>query len=136
MIIEAADAPLTAERTRVDLDRKRLVGSRCPECGIAAWPARAVCHNCGQAPVEIVALEPTGTLLTYTTVWVPRPGLEPPFILGQVKIDDGPTIFCHVGSIDDSITVPHPVKLMLAEKLASIPPFWFEPEVQSEAATQ
>jgi uncharacterized OB-fold protein len=132
VIAEAAEAPPTGERARFDLEAARLIGSRCPGCGTTAWPARAVCHSCGQARVDIVPLAPTGTLLTYTTVWVPRPGLEPPFVLGQVKIDDGPIIFCHVRGLGEELVVPHPVEIVMADSADSVPPFWFEPAGRSK----
>jgi uncharacterized OB-fold protein len=71
---------------------------------------------------------PSGNLVTYTTVWVARPGIEPPYTIGQVKLDDGPLVFGHIRGLVDGMTVPSPVRLVVADDTASVPPFWFEPE--------
>ena len=127
-LIDALRAAPAAERVRVDREACRLVGTRCPSCGATSWPARAVCHRCGEAPVEETAFGPGGELLTHTTVWVGRPGLEPPYVLGQVKLDDGPLVFVHVRELPADARVPLRVSLVLAGDAAAVPPFWFHPE--------
>jgi uncharacterized protein len=72
--------------------------------------------------------EPTGSLLTYTTVWVARAGMEPPYSLGQVKLDDGPLVFGHLRGLTEDARVPLPVRLAVAADAQTVPPFWFEPE--------
>jgi uncharacterized protein len=78
-----------------------------------------------------VAFEPNGSLLTCTTVWVPRPGLEPPYTLGQVKLTDGPLIFGHVRGLPRDAVMPTAVRLVVAEGEHDVPPFWFEPGEES-----
>jgi hypothetical protein len=70
----------------------------------------------------------SGTLITHTSVWTPRPGLEVPYQLAQVSVHDGPTIFCHVRGLQDGRPVPLPVHLVLAPDAEAVPPFWFEPD--------
>lgn len=123
----ALEATPTQERARVDRDAGRLVGTRCRDCGAASWPGRAVCHRCGSAALETILLAPEGRLLTYTTVWVPRPGLEPPYILAQVELPEGVRIFAHVRDLQPEHRVPLAVRLVLADAEDDIPPFWFEP---------
>jgi uncharacterized OB-fold protein len=122
----ALEMPLTGERPRLDRDRGHLLGSRCASCGATSWPARAICNRCGSAAIEGVALARTGTLLTYTEVWVERPGLQPPYILGQVELDDGPLIFTHVRRVVNGRRVPLPVEVVIGEEDA-LPAFWVEP---------
>lgn len=117
----------TKARRRVDREQVRLVGSRCSQCGMSSWPQRAVCPRCGAAPMAASAFGPAGTLLSYTTVWVPRPGIEPPYTLGQVHVEDGPVVFTHVRGVREGMTVPLPVRMVVAEDPAAVPPFWFEP---------
>jgi uncharacterized OB-fold protein len=74
------------------------------------------------------AFEPTGALVTFTTVWVPRPGIEPPYTIGQVKLDDGPLVFGHVRGLAADAHVPCPVRVVVAEKDDAFPPFWFDVE--------
>ncbi|HMJ01622.1 MAG TPA: OB-fold domain-containing protein [Conexibacter sp.] len=125
-LIDALQAPPTAERPRLDRERGRLAGSRCRACGTPSWPARAVCHRCGEGDLAATTFAPTGTLLTYTTVWVPRPGLPAPYVIGQVQLDDvGPRVFAHLRGLPDDATVPLAVELVLAPP-DSVPMYWFE----------
>lgn len=123
----ALDATPTGSRPRLDTGRRTLVGSRCTACGAHAWPARAVCHRCGAAPLDPVDLPTEGSLLTFTTVWVPRPGLESPYALGQVDLGGLLSVFAHVHGLPPKTRVPVPVRLELAADATSVPPFWFVP---------
>lgn len=127
-LTKALSAPLTAERPRVDRDRGELIGSVCGSCGMGAWPARAVCHRCGSAEIEFGhGLAREGTLLTFTTVWVARPGLEPPYVLGQIEVDRGVEVFAHVRGLAEEAVTPLPVSLVIGEP-GEVPEFWFEPK--------
>jgi uncharacterized OB-fold protein len=134
MGLTALDFPNTAERPRIDIGSGTLVGSACPACGAMSWPARAVCYACHHAPMEIRTLRTTGTAISYTTVWIPRPGIEPPFVLAQVKITDGPLVFAHLREVGADARVPFPVRLVPAESADAVPPFWFVPDAQQDEA--
>ena len=122
--------PDTQDRARLDVGRGVLVGSRCSSCGATSWPSRAICHRCGSPAVDETDFARDGSLLTYTTVWVPRPGLEVPYTLGQVELQDGPVVFAHVRGLQEGARVPSPVRLVVVGG-TSVPPFWFEPEETS-----
>lgn len=113
---------------RFDREIGRLVGSRCAVCGGLSWPARAVCDRCGSPDLREVLLEQTGTLVSVTRVWVPRPGLPSPYSLGQVWLAGGLGVFAHVRAVPDEAKVPLPVHLVLPrhEDPSQIA-FWFEP---------
>jgi uncharacterized OB-fold protein len=74
-----------------------------------------------------VAFGPQGNLVTHTTVWVGRGALEPPYVLGQVKLDDGPLVFAHLRRLEQGAIVPLRVNLVVPGVAASMPSFWFEP---------
>ena len=116
-----------ASRPRVDAERRVLVGSRCAECGTLSWPARAICNRCGDASLELTDLPTEGTLLAYTTVWVARPGLEPPYVLGQVNLGRGARLFAHVRSLHEAEPVPVQVRLAVPAPGTEPIEFWFEP---------
>jgi uncharacterized OB-fold protein len=78
--------------------------------------------------MEETTFAATGSLLTFTTVWVARAGIEAPYTLGQVKVDDGPLVFGHVRGLPAESRVPLRVRLAISEAEQSFPPFWFEPE--------
>lgn len=123
-----SELPATGERTRIDATLGALVGSRCDDCGAVSWPSRAICHRCGLPAMRETVFSSEGQLLTYTTVWVARPGIEPPYTIGQVSLDEGPLVFGHVRGLVDGMKVPARVQLVVSPDVASIPPFWFEPE--------
>lgn len=122
----ALDWAPTAERPRTDRLGQSLVGSRCSACEATSWPARAICQQCGQAATETAHFGPAGTLISFTTVWVPRPGLEVPYTLGQVVVKDGPAVFGHVRGLPGDARTPLNVTLHVADDDV-VPPFWFEP---------
>ena len=125
----ALDAPFTQDRDRVDREAGRLVGTALQELrgGVLAGP--------GDLPSA--AARPTanrrrsrreGELVTYTTVWVPRPGLEPPYILGAGRpaaraCSCSPTC----ATFPSDARVPVPVRIVMAPEADAVPPFWFEP---------
>jgi hypothetical protein len=123
----ALDVPPFPQRPRIDRVAGRLVGSRCGACGSVSWPGRPVCQRCGAAAATPLRLSDEGTLITYTTVWVPRPGLPTPYVLGQVDLADGVRIFAHGRGLTDRHTVPLPVRLVVLADQDAVPPFVFEP---------
>ena len=128
MVLRGLEVPGTRDRRRLDPVAGCLVGSRCADCSMTSWPRRAVCQRCGAAPMDEAAFAPTGKLLSFTTVWVARPGLEPPYTLAQVKLDeDGPAVFAHVRSLPSDARVDLPVRTVIAEEPSAVPPYWFEP---------
>jgi len=117
----------TGARSRINRATGRLIGSRCENCGSVSWPSRAVCQRCGEAATRKLDLSDRGTLITFTSVWVPRPGLPTPYILGQVDIEDGVRIFAHGRRITEEHHVPLAVRIVLNEVSDVVPPFYFEP---------
>ena len=69
----------------------------------------------------------TGTLLSYTKVWVPRADLPTPYTLGQIRLDDGVTVFAHVRELPEGVHVPMPMRLKVSPAGSPGPVFWFEP---------
>lgn len=71
------------------LDASYLIGSKCPHCGAAAFPARVICHNCRQGPLEEVPLGKSGKLASYTVAWAAPEGFKPPLALGYIDLSEG-----------------------------------------------
>lgn len=122
----ALEIALTTERPRFDVGRGVLIGSVCPSCGTMSWPMRAVCSHCGGTPVHQVDLPKRAQLLSYTKVWVPRPGLATPYTLGQVSFGHGVLLFAHVRGLPDDIRVPVEVKAVIPPSPDDSVTFWFE----------
>jgi uncharacterized OB-fold protein len=115
------------QRRRIDREAGRLVGSQCGSCGSVSWPGRPVCHRCGEADAKPKLLSDEGLLITCTTVWVPRPGLPTPYVLGQVDLTDGVRVFAHGSVMAADRAMPLPVRLVVRADPDLVPPFVFEP---------
>ncbi|WP_051580098.1 Zn-ribbon domain-containing OB-fold protein [Pseudonocardia acaciae] len=119
-----ADTPST-QRPRLDREAGALVGSRCTACGWVCWPPKAGCPRCYATDLTPAALPTTGTLVSWTRVWVPVEGIEPPYLLGMVELGEI-RVFAQLRDLGEDATVPAPVRLELAEEEAT-PQFWFVP---------
>lgn len=73
-----------------------LNGCRCRACGYVFFPPQSYgCESCGAAgeSLEPVALGGTGVLHSFATVHLHMAkGIEAPFTVGVVVLDDGPTL--------------------------------------------
>ena len=119
--------PNVPDRPRFRRDDEVLVGSLCASCSMRLWPARAVCPACRSARTGPTELATAGRLITFSTVWVSRPGLDAPYVLAQVELDDGVRLFAHVRGLADPQAGDR-VRLVFGLDDDDIPPFWFEPE--------
>jgi uncharacterized OB-fold protein len=81
--VEPADAP-------------RLKGGRCRACGYVFFPPQSYgCESCGAPPdqLEPVELAGRGTLHSFATVHLHQgKGIEAPFTVGVIVLDDGPAL--------------------------------------------
>lgn len=118
----------TGERPRFDAETGALVGSACSACGSSAWPGRAVCHRCGSASVYDRAFTGPALLESYTEVHVARPGLETPYVLGQVRLHDGPFVFGRIIGLHGPVELPCRVTARVDSDGRGAPVYWFEPE--------
>jgi uncharacterized protein len=129
MELTAADSATPfLQRTRFDARAGVLVGSRCSECGARSWPARAACARCGSVAVSEAPLPREGSLVSYTIVWVARPGLSTPYVLGQADFGDGASVFAHVRGLAADVRVPIPVRAVISADESAVPRFWLTPE--------
>ncbi|MFC1822183.1 Zn-ribbon domain-containing OB-fold protein [Thermodesulfobacteriota bacterium] len=90
----------TASRFFTELrDHKRLLGKKCDPCNITHFPPKKVCQRCFNETQEWAEVEPTGKLISFTTVHYHDKNvhiLEPPFSFGLVKLDKADTAFIHL----------------------------------------
>jgi uncharacterized OB-fold protein len=77
-------------------ERPPLSGQRCASCGRLSFPPNPYgCESCGAEPgsLESHALAGAGTLAAFATVHLhPLKGIDAPFTIGVVVLDDGPTV--------------------------------------------
>ncbi|MCB2102479.1 MAG: OB-fold domain-containing protein [Rhodobacterales bacterium] len=100
-----------------DLDKVRLVGSRCRQCGETSLGERGRCPNCGSGDMETRELGTEGTLWTYTVVRNRPPGKyrgpDPfqPFCMGLVELPDGLRVNALVEGDVEEMEIGVPLRL-------------------------
>ena len=88
-------------------DHKRLVGIRCPKCGIVYAIPRQVCRTCFVEMNEWVPLSDKGTLITFTVLNFgfidPDTGTQKPvpYTCAFIKLDGADTSIAHFLSETD-----------------------------------
>ncbi len=74
----------------------RLLGSRCCECGEHFFPRRPVCAKCCHRNTDDIELSSSGTLYTYTYLFVPlfnsKRATDGGYGVGQIDLPEGPRI--------------------------------------------
>jgi uncharacterized OB-fold protein len=116
-------------RPRLDADNRafwtggaegRLNIMKCGECGQFTHPPRRICRHCQSENVAPHAVAGTGTIDTYTVnhqAWMP--GLEVPFVIARVKLDDVPGVYLTtniVGCGVDQVGIDDHVRVIFEEQ--------------------
>ncbi len=80
----------------------KLIGLKCNDCGWITVPPKMVCRKCASYNLEKVELKGTGTIQTFTTIFVAAEGRqnEVPYTVVLVKLDEGPWIMGNLCDID------------------------------------
>src|SRR6218665_151783 len=94
-----------AEGTATTPDAPALRGGRCHACGQVFFPMqRYGCESCGAAELDGTLLSGRGTLLARATVHLhARPDRPTPFVIGTVKLDDGPLVRTLLDAAPDAL---------------------------------
>jgi uncharacterized OB-fold protein len=97
-----ADLILDGWMRVIDDNRMQLLGARCEDCGIVAFPRPTYCPACSSDQLVEAILGPHGVLYSIT---VDRVGgfLRRPHVVGQVAFGDGPIV---QGYVDAEIESP------------------------------
>lgn len=97
---------LTSKMYAEALKEDRLLGLKCNKCGAYTVPPKKVCMECTSEELDIVELNGKGQIQTFTVIRVPPEGLEAPYIVGMVKLDEGPWLMGNIVDVDpDSATM-------------------------------
>ena len=83
-----------------------LRGGHCRACGYVFFPPQSYgCESCGAAPeqLEPMALEGRGALSSFATVHLHQgKGIETPFTVGVIVLDEGPAVRATLAQPTDS----------------------------------
>lgn len=83
----------------------RLLGSRCPSCNHIYFPKTSICFVCLSADVEDRELGQEGNLECFTTVHMPAVNIDPPYIVGYVRLPEGLRIFAPIKTNERNLRV-------------------------------
>jgi len=128
------DSTLTDERQITSnsfyqfLGEKKLMGSKCKNCQAIYLPPHPICHKCHSTDMEWVEMKGGGKLAAFTAISVgPTCTIAEghdrnnPYLVGIVKMDEGPKICGRIQGIDpknpDRIKVGTAVKVEFPQKV-------------------
>ncbi len=113
-----------------NLQKKKIIGNKCPKCGKVFVPPRSVCGSC-QENIPLgnwVEVKDTGTVLNYTTTTlsiteVRRRTRKGPAIIGLFKLDgsDSAVIYELINVDESKVKTGMKVNVVWNEKLAGVP---------------
>ena len=108
------------------LAEKKLMGSKCKDCGETYVPVRKLCTKCNTANMEWVEMSGKGKVAAFTSITVGTPffvekgyGRNKPYCFSVIKLDEGPMVSGQLVGVDESkpesISVDMPVKVKFLE---------------------
>jgi uncharacterized OB-fold protein len=78
---------------------------QCQDCATFIHPPRPVCHRCLSDKVVPKAVSGTGKIDTFTINHQPwLPGMEVPFVIARVALDDAPGVFLTTNVVGCAVT--------------------------------
>ena len=109
------------------LQDKKIIGSKCTECGAVHLPPREICATCLSENIEELSFSGKGELAAYSVIYVPPTvmmeagfGRENPNVAGIVKLAEGPMISAQILGLDASkpadIKIGTPLKAAFVER--------------------
>lgn len=106
------------------LKNGKILGSECKKCGTVYFPLRPICPYCGSTDLDIIESKGEGILKSFTIIYVAPPKLSSiaPYVVGIVKLDEGPSLMGRIIGVDPN--KPKEIKVGARVK--------FEPLVENE----
>lgn len=99
-----------------ELKNKKVIGTKCTQCGKIHLPMRAVCDQCQSQSLVKTELGGEATLEAFSVVYVPTSkmiaagfGRENPNCVGIVKMTEGPMLSAEIYGFD--LTLPEKIKI-------------------------
>jgi len=108
------------------LRNKKLMGSKCKNCGEAYVPVRKLCIKCNKADMEWLEMSGNGEIAAFTSITVGTPFFvekgydrNNPYCFSIIKLKEGPMVSGQLVGVDeskpDTINIGMPVKATFLE---------------------
>jgi uncharacterized OB-fold protein len=93
-----------ARNWRLKDQRYRLAGTICNNCGTKFFPPREVCTECKSRDLRVHEFDGHGAVYSFTTLTQAPMGFEEmvPYIIGMIKLDEGPMIEAQITDVNPS----------------------------------
>lgn len=103
----------------------RLILKVCNSCNESHYYPRTICPHCGSDSTVWVESQGLGEIYSYTVM---RRGVEVPFAMAYVRLNEGVSLLTHLTNCDfDSIQVGQKVKVVFQETQDEQKTHLFEP---------
>ena len=123
---EAEEKEFTIQNYLEFVQNKKLMGSKCKDCGAIYVPVRKLCTTCNSLNMEWVALSGKGELAAFTSITVGTPYFielgydrNKPYCFSVIKLEEGPMVSAQLVGVDaskpDTIKIGIPLKVKFLE---------------------
>lgn len=120
------DKELTLQNYLEYITSKKLMGSKCEDCGELYVPVRSLCTKCNSPNLQWVEMSGNGELAAFTCITVGTPYFiekgydrKKPYCFSVIKLDEGPMVSAQLVGVDeskpDTIKIGTPVKVKFLE---------------------
>jgi len=94
--------PFTIESFYKFVSEGKLMAAKCNKCGNILLPPKPICPTCLTKDLSWVEVKNKGRLLTYTVIHVSPAQFQSmaPYVLGIVKLDDGPNLIGMIRGVE------------------------------------
>lgn len=111
--------------------RGELLLQSCMRCLAVNFPPRAFCPACGCRELGTVRASGKARLLSYVVSARPAPGIEAPYVLAIVRLEEGVqmmTNIVHCAGRERSLPIDMPLRVVFDKQNEDISLPMFEPE--------
>jgi len=120
------DKEMTIQNYLEYINSKKLMGSKCRNCGTVDVPPRKLCIKCNSTDMEWIEVSGKGKIAAFSCIHVGTTfmvnkgySMKKPYCFSVIKLDEGPMISGQLLGVDeskpDTIKIETPVKLTFIE---------------------
>jgi uncharacterized OB-fold protein len=121
-----SEKELTIQNYLEFIANKKLMGSKCKDCGELYVPIRKLCTKCNSTNLEWVEMSGKGKLAAFTCITVGTPYFiekgydrKKPYCFSVIKLNEGPMVSAQLVGVDetkpDTIKIGTPLKVKFLE---------------------
>lgn len=103
---------------------------KCNSCNESYFPPRPFCPRCSSRNITVFAASGKATLYSYIISHIPAPGLEPPYSVAVVTLEEGPRLMTNIVGCDqtpEALTLDMPLEVAFEAQNDEITLPFFKP---------